>query len=180
LRNANKIFGADRLSYPARLALLAVAMPVDTFTGVVLGLTTREPFPAYTQARRSWGPSLVGDLHLGGAVMWVAGDGLMVAMMAALAVAFVRSGTGGAGAGRWVEAARAATLADHTAAAGLTPHPGLTGSVDDDAHVDAHRYAYNTWLASLDQHPTAGRDRPTTTTIPAEPAAPTADGKGRP
>jgi putative copper resistance protein D len=159
-----------RLAYPARLALLAVAMPVDTFTGVVLGLTTREPFPAYAADPRPWGPTLIGDLHLGGAIMWVAGDALMVAMMAVLAVAFVRSGTGGAGVGRWVEAARLSALADHAAAAGLTPGPGRAVTVDDEAHVDAHRDAYNAWLACLDHRPTVDAH--------AEPAASQTKGKG--
>ncbi len=138
-----------RLSVPARLVLLAVAMPVDTFTGVVLGMTSREPFPAYADRHRSWGPGLVDDLHLGGAVMWVGGDALMLVLMVVLAVNFARQGTGGVGvgAGRWLEAARTATLASHAAAAGIgrPAESGREATVDDEQHYAA----YNAYLAAL-------------------------------
>ncbi len=135
-----------RLSYPARLFLLALAMPVDTFTGVVLGMTNSEPFPAYQQQHRAWGPSLLGDLHLGGAIMWVGGDALMVLLMAVLVVRFTRSGREDMGLGTWMESARGRALADQAAAAGIeSPATGRHGTVDDDAHLSA----YNAYLAAL-------------------------------
>lgn len=79
-----------RLHPGARLLYLALAVPVDTFTGLALASATHEMFPAYEQLRRTWGPSLVADLHLGGAIMWVGGDAFMAVAMAPVAVLWVR------------------------------------------------------------------------------------------
>ena len=57
---------------------LFLAIPIDTFTGLSLTQTTTELFPAYLTLHRTWGPSLVQDLHLGGVIMWVGGDTLML------------------------------------------------------------------------------------------------------
>jgi cytochrome c oxidase assembly factor CtaG len=35
-------------------------------------------FPAYFATHRAWGPSYVTDLHVGGDIMWVVGDTLML------------------------------------------------------------------------------------------------------
>ena len=47
-----------------RLVYLALAIPVDTFSGVALVSAAHEMFPYYNTFRRSWGPSLVSDLHM--------------------------------------------------------------------------------------------------------------------
>src|SRR6266699_4026925 len=60
-----------KVSYPLRLFLLFIAMPVDAFTGVVLG--SESSFPFNPMEPRSWGPSAVDDVHMGGAVMWIGG-----------------------------------------------------------------------------------------------------------
>jgi cytochrome c oxidase assembly factor CtaG len=78
------------LTPPQRLIYLALAVPVDTFTGLALVNTTHEIFPAYFDVRRSWGPSLVSDLHIGGAIMWVGGDMLMVLAMIPVVVQWLR------------------------------------------------------------------------------------------
>src|SRR5712691_5796959 len=77
-----------RVSYPLRLFLLFLAMPVDAFTGVVLGSQASDPFGA--MAPRPWGPSPVDDLHLGGAVMWIGGAAIMFAMILAVFFAWSR------------------------------------------------------------------------------------------
>ena len=56
----------------------ALAIPIDTFTGLSLDQQVKELFPAYLTFHRTWGPSLVDDLHIGGVLMWVAGDTLML------------------------------------------------------------------------------------------------------
>lgn len=73
-----------------RLAYLAAAVPVDTFTGLTLINEAREIFPVYVSQHRTWGPSLVMDLHLGGTIMWVGGDTLMLLAMIPVAIAWVR------------------------------------------------------------------------------------------
>jgi cytochrome c oxidase assembly factor CtaG len=79
-----------RLHPGVRLLYLALAVPVDTFTGLSLASATHELFPAYLALHRPWGPGLVGDLHLGGAVMWIGGDSLMTLAIAPVAVQWVR------------------------------------------------------------------------------------------
>ncbi len=51
---------------------------------------TNELFPAYLTIHRTWGPSLITDLHAGGAIMWVAGDTLMLIAMIPCAIQWMR------------------------------------------------------------------------------------------
>jgi cytochrome c oxidase assembly factor CtaG len=77
--------------YPGvRLLFLALAVPVDTFTGLTLASTAHEVFPAYLAQHRSWGPAPVLDIHIGGDIMWVGGDMLMFLGMVPVAVLWVR------------------------------------------------------------------------------------------
>jgi cytochrome c oxidase assembly factor CtaG len=73
-----------------RLLYLVFAVPVDTFTGLALASSSHELFPAYLQLHRPWGPSLLTDLHLGGAVMWIGGDTLMFLAMIPIVFQWVR------------------------------------------------------------------------------------------
>jgi cytochrome c oxidase assembly factor CtaG len=88
-----QVFGDDPNCYRLHPALqffyLFLAIPIDTFTGLSLGGATREMFPAYCGTVRQlgcagftvphpWGPSYVVDLHIGGDLMWVVGDTLML------------------------------------------------------------------------------------------------------
>jgi putative copper resistance protein D len=67
-----------------------LAVPVDTFTGLTLVSASGEWFHPYYAVHRMWGPSLVGDLHIGGAIMWVGGDTLMVLAMIPVVVQWLR------------------------------------------------------------------------------------------
>jgi len=77
-----QIFGSDPNCYRLHPALqffyLFLAIPIDTFTGLSLAGATKEMFPAYLATHRAWGPSYVNDLHIGGSIMWVVGDTLML------------------------------------------------------------------------------------------------------
>src|SRR5216683_2890794 len=68
-----------RLSYPVRFVILVLVMPVDTFTGLVLGYGNAGT-PGVAADRPSWAPGQVQDLHLGGAAMWIGGDAIMFAL----------------------------------------------------------------------------------------------------
>jgi cytochrome c oxidase assembly factor CtaG len=128
-----------RLSYPARLLLLFLVMPVDTFTGVVLGYGNQSTPGLPVGPRPAWAGSAVADLHAGGAVMWVAGDAIMFVLMM---LVFVRWATDPRASSRnrgWLEAARRATVAP-----GVTGAPGLDIDSDDDRLA-----AYNAYLARL-------------------------------
>src|ERR1700761_8363981 len=103
-----------KVSYPLRLFLLFIAMPIDAFTGVVLGSYQTDPFVPMDP--RSWGPSAVNDLHEGGAVMWIRGGAPLVFV---LPVEGYRGATGkhpSVSMG-WLESARQVNLADRIAEA---------------------------------------------------------------
>jgi cytochrome c oxidase assembly factor CtaG len=89
-----QIFGADPNRYraqpPIRALLLFLAVPVDTFVGVTLNAGNHEIFPALAALHRTWGLSLVADLRLGGVIMWVGGDTLMMLALIPVAMAWVR------------------------------------------------------------------------------------------
>lgn len=78
-----------RLHPGLRLLYISAAVPVDTFTGLALTATTHEIFPAYLQMHRTWGPSLLTDLHIGGAIMWVGGDTIMLLAMIPVAIVWI-------------------------------------------------------------------------------------------
>jgi cytochrome c oxidase assembly factor CtaG len=88
-----QIFGSDPNRYKMHPALqfgyLFLAIPIDTFTGLSLDQAVHEMFPAYFAMRRTWGPSLVDDLHIGGVLMWVAGDTLMLWPMIPVALGWL-------------------------------------------------------------------------------------------
>ena len=79
------------LNHGLRLVYLMLAVPIDTFSGLVLLSTNHEMFSSYFNVHRAWGPSLVGDLHTGGAIMWMAGDGLMALAMVPVSISWIRS-----------------------------------------------------------------------------------------
>jgi cytochrome c oxidase assembly factor CtaG len=145
-----------KMSFPTRFVLLALSMPFDTFVGVVLLETDHEPFSAYAHTGRTWGPSLLSDLHLGGAIMWVGGDGIMFVLVVCVFMVFLRDRRAHATMGDWLENARRQSFAESTALAGVSA-PESTGrrgqTVDDDEHLAA----YNAYLARLGDTPESQR-----------------------
>lgn len=134
-----------RLSTPARWGLLALAMAVDTFTGVTLMMSS-------TAVAMSPPASLavdpLTDTHTGGAIMWFGGDGIMAVVMIALVIGWQHtSGRSLRDRASWMERARAAALSDRAGGGGDSD-----SDIDDD---DARLDAYNAWLAQVSE-----RDRP--------------------
>ena len=68
------------LGHLLRFVILAICMGPDTLVGIVLMMTSTALAPAYA-ASRDWGPSAVVDQGMAGAIMWFAGDGLMMILM---------------------------------------------------------------------------------------------------
>jgi cytochrome c oxidase assembly factor CtaG len=155
-----------RVSYPSRIFLLFIAMPVDAFTGLVLGSEGGNPFPGLAVGRPSWAPSPIDDVHIGGAVMWVGGAGIMFGLVMAVFFAWSREVRADGGLG-WLESARRANFAtlvsshdDANADASQSarssqpaaaPRASRRGgeSVDDDEALAA----YNAFLARINKHP---------------------------
>jgi cytochrome c oxidase assembly factor CtaG len=78
-----QIFGSDpncyRLHPALQFGLLFLAIPIDTFTGLSLDQAVHEMFPAYMAIHPTWSQArLTNDLHIGGVIMWVGGDTLML------------------------------------------------------------------------------------------------------
>jgi cytochrome c oxidase assembly factor CtaG len=88
------VFGIERGPHPLhpglRLVFVMLAVPIDTFTGLALAMSAHNPYPVYDIVHRSWGPSVLSDVHTGGAVMWIGGDLLMLLAMIPAAVLWVR------------------------------------------------------------------------------------------
>jgi putative copper resistance protein D len=129
--------------------MLAMSMPVDTFVGVVLMQANHELFSAYRDQPRTWGPSLLGDLHAGGAIMWVGGDALMFVLVLCVFVVFLRDKRAHGSMGTWLEGARTQAFYSQVGtdrpAATADAAGRRTGTVDDDEHLAA----YNAHLARL-------------------------------
>jgi putative copper resistance protein D len=130
-----------------RFALLGLAMGADTLVGVALMLTGYPLAPSTAMMRPGWGPSLLADQNLAGAIMWVGGDVLMMLLM--LAVVAQWSATGSrARLGDWLESARRQALAGVGSASRSDDNTtvGVSSDVDDDEEA---RQAYNRMLAAL-------------------------------
>lgn len=112
-----------KVSYPLRLFLLFIAMPVDAFTGVVLNSYSSDPFPPL--APRNWGPASLSDVHDGGGVMWVGGAAIMFVVIMCVFFGWTREKRPSGGMG-WLESVRQANLADRVAEASGHAVPGET------------------------------------------------------
>jgi cytochrome c oxidase assembly factor CtaG len=165
-----------RLSYPVRFVILVLVMPVDTFTGLMLGYGSPGTPGVPSGPQPSWAPAPVADLHSGGAVMWIGGDAIMFGLMMLVYLMWSTDGREATSGHGWLEAARRASLASlvashqappGTAEAGAgsaaTSDGGATapaavnwdarGGIDDDEHLAA----YNAFLARLNQAESGGK-----------------------
>jgi cytochrome c oxidase assembly factor CtaG len=118
-----------RLSYPIRFVMLVVAMPVDTFTGLVLG-TENTPIKGMTGVRPAGSAGPVADLHAGGAVMWIGGDAIMLGFMMLVFLMWAHADRVGMVNRGWLEAVRTSSFESLVAApAGDRGAPGQDRSV---------------------------------------------------
>ena len=132
-----------RVSYPIRILVLFLAMPVDTFTGLVLGYTTSG---TYTEGPRPPGaPGPVQDVHWAGAIMWIAGDAIMFGLMLLVLLAWSRERRASWGMSGWLEAARKARFDEVVTPGGAAAARPGGRDIDDDEHLAA----YNAYLARL-------------------------------
>jgi len=144
------LVGSEASPWPiphiVRFALLGLAMGADTLVGVALMLTGRPLAPSTALMRPGWGPSLLGDQSLSGAIMWVGGDVLMMLLMLAVVAQWSAAGSQ-ARLGDWLESARRQSLARIGSAPDADRTTvGTSTDVDED---EAARQAYNRMLAAL-------------------------------
>lgn len=94
-RHAFGLEEGRRLNAGLRLVYVMAAVPVDSFTGLALAMSTINPFPAYQHLapRGHTATSILNDIHSGGVVMWIGGDILMLLWCIPIAVHWVRDET---------------------------------------------------------------------------------------
>jgi cytochrome c oxidase assembly factor CtaG len=88
-------FGLERgykLHPGLRLVYVMAAVPVDTFTGLVLSMSSRVPFSNYammapTGSSNAW---MLSNIKLGGGIMWIGGDALMLLALIPIGVMWVK------------------------------------------------------------------------------------------
>jgi putative copper resistance protein D len=69
--------GPGRLSPPARILYLFLAMPVTSLLGLAISASNHVLYPSYVAGASQLGVSALSDQHLAGTVMWTAGMFLM-------------------------------------------------------------------------------------------------------
>jgi len=118
------IFGREpirwRISYPVRFMLLALIMPVDTFTGLILG-SESTPIQGLTTQRPPGSPTPLQDVHWAGAIMWIGGDAIMLGYMMLVFLMWAHSDQIGARSGGWLEAVRTSSFETLVRPAGPGP-----------------------------------------------------------
>jgi putative copper resistance protein D len=149
-----------QLSTPARWLLLALAMAVDTFVGIVI-MQTSQPFHMVPLPGLVVNP--LSDTHTGGSIMWFGGDAIMAAVMIALVIGWLRDPErqrqDNAG---WLEQARRETFAERvlpsaqSGGAGTADADTVTRDLDFDTDDERLR-AYNDWLRQL--HGSSSQER---------------------
>jgi putative membrane protein len=75
-----------------RLVYVMAAVPVDTFTGLVLSMSSHNPFSSYAAmapvgATKAW---ILSNVKLAGGIMWIGGDALMLLTLIPIAIMWVR------------------------------------------------------------------------------------------
>jgi cytochrome c oxidase assembly factor CtaG len=88
------VVGADPgprpMSYPVRLGYVLLQMPQNSFLGLTLFTASQLLYPYYGTLGLSWLPDPLVDQHLGGGLMWVAGDLIFLIPVLLLVVAWLR------------------------------------------------------------------------------------------
>jgi putative membrane protein len=79
-----------RLAHPLRLVYLFLAGPVGTVTALAIYSAGHVLYPHYARVSPPWGPGPLADQRLAGVVMWIGGDLLLVAALAAVLGAWMR------------------------------------------------------------------------------------------
>ena len=79
-----------RLPPPARLLYVFLQMPQNTLLAVVILNAPAVLYAHYATLDRPWGPTAIFDQHAAGGIMWLAGDLLFIAAIAAILAGWMR------------------------------------------------------------------------------------------
>src|SRR4029078_5713392 len=70
--------------HPVRAMYVLLQMPQNTFLAVAIITSSVPLYAHYATLTRSWGPSALEDQQIAGSLMWIGGDALFIAAMAAV------------------------------------------------------------------------------------------------
>lgn len=82
--------GPWRLSHPGRLLYVFLQMPQNTLLAVVILNAPAVLYAHYATLDRPWGPTPLFDQQAAGGIMWLAGDLLFIAAIAAILAGWMR------------------------------------------------------------------------------------------
>ncbi|MFI5261678.1 MAG: cytochrome c oxidase assembly protein [Candidatus Limnocylindrales bacterium] len=87
------VIGADPgprpMAYPTRVGYVLLQMPQNAFLGLTLFTATQLLYPYYGTVGLAWLPDPLVDQHLGGGLMWVAGDLMFLVPVLLVVVAWL-------------------------------------------------------------------------------------------
>lgn len=79
-----------RMAYPVRLMYVFLQMPQNTFLAITILGSGVPLYAHYASLGRSWGPSPLEDQQIAGSLMWLGGDILFLAALAAILAGWMR------------------------------------------------------------------------------------------
>jgi cytochrome c oxidase assembly factor CtaG len=79
-----------RMPHPVRAMYVFLQMPQNTFLAVTILNSTVVLYAHYATSVRSWGPGILEDQRIAGGVMWLTGDILFLAGLAAILAGWMR------------------------------------------------------------------------------------------
>ena len=79
-----------RLPHPLRILYAFLAIPVNTFVALAIYSSQIVLYGYYSQVPRTWGPSPLTDQHWAGAIMWLAGDMMLMAAVIVVALGWMK------------------------------------------------------------------------------------------
>jgi putative copper resistance protein D len=83
----------QRLGFGARLAYLALHMPVNAAVGLAIYFAPSVLYAHYATLQRMWGPDALTDQQVGGLLMWAAGDLLLLLAIPGVIGVWMRADT---------------------------------------------------------------------------------------
>jgi cytochrome c oxidase assembly factor CtaG len=79
-----------RIPHPVRALYVFLQMPQNTFLAVVILNAPAPLYHHYATLVRTWGPTALVDQQIAGGIMWLTGDMLFIAAMAAILIGWMR------------------------------------------------------------------------------------------
>jgi putative membrane protein len=79
-----------RMAHPVRILYVFLQMPQNTFLAVFILQASAPLYPHYATLVRSWGPTSLADQQAAGGIMWLVGDILFIAAIAAILAGWMR------------------------------------------------------------------------------------------